>query len=163
MTDFDLAEKRNRPKAVAVLNSILNLELYELEESPVEKMEHYDFAIKRKSDGKIVAYIEHKDRNYPSTSFDDWLLSAKKKAYLDQYPQPTYYLNTFTDGAWAMWNTKNTTFTRKPIFHSSYTVCTGGTVEENGYFYKISDGMNGKYDTVSCTADVAVSYDVKPE
>lgn len=88
MDNFTRAEMQNRPKALAVLNSIVNKEAYEVVESPAEDKEHYDFAIKKKENEEVVALIEHKDRKYSSTTFDDWLLSSKKKSYLDQYSEP---------------------------------------------------------------------------
>lgn len=147
MDNFIRAEMQNRPKALAVLNSIVNTEDYEVVESPAEDKEHYDFAIKKKENEEVVALIEHKDRKYSSTTFDDWLLSSKKKSYLDSYSEPTYYLNTFTDGVWAMWNTKTTSSTRQPIYHSSCTVYSGSPMYENGYFYRIEDGMSGTFNT----------------
>ena len=84
MDNFSKAEINNRPKALAVIRSILKPE-YEVVESPVEEKDHYDFLIRRKSDGKVVALVEHKDRCYTSTTFFDWLLSSKKKIFLDHY------------------------------------------------------------------------------
>lgn len=114
MDNYSKAEINNRPKALAVIRSILKPE-YEVVESPVEEKDHYDFLIRRKSDGKVVALVEHKDRCYTSTTFSDWLLSSKKKIFLDHYSLPTYYLNTFTDGVWAMWDTKNTSYTQRMV------------------------------------------------
>ena len=144
MDNFSKAEINNRPKALAVIRSILKPE-YEVVESPVEEKDHYDFLIRRKSDGKVVALVEHKDRCYTSTTFSDWLLSSKKKIFLDHYSLPTYYLNTFTDGVWAMWDTKNTSYTQRTTYHYTTTADVGVPMEEEGYFYKISDGSSGTY------------------
>ena len=99
---FNKAEDTNRPIAERVLNSILK-DGYEIKSNSYK--DRVDFTAYK--DGKVVAYIEVKHRNVNLGDYPDYQLDGKKAMYLLTLDKPTFYLNTFKDGSWAMWRINN--------------------------------------------------------
>ena len=126
---FTKAEIENRPKAIKVINYLLK-DSWELIETKPEDKTRYDF------------YIEHKDRNYRSDQFPDWQLDGKKYNYLKQTYKRVYYINTFTDGKYAIWDLN------APIGewrvsqpHKKYAVYNSQMIQTKDIYFKLNNAL----------------------
>lgn len=107
MDVFDKAEQQNRPAALIALESLISGKDWTIIEPTPDKKTHYDFILEK--NGKKVL-VECKARCYDITAFADWQLDGAKIEYLvkEKLKDPSviglYYLNTFKNGAYAVWN-----------------------------------------------------------
>lgn len=137
---FTKAEIENRPKAIKVINYLLK-DSWELIETKPEDKTRYDFYIRNKKTGDII-YIEHKDRNYRSDQFPDWQLDGKKYNYLKQTYKRVYYINTFTDGKYAIWDLN------APIGewrvsqpHKRFSVLNSQMIQTKDIYFKLNNAL----------------------
>ena len=111
-----------------------------LETKPEDKT-RYDFYIRNKKTNDII-YIEHKDRNYRSDQFPDWQLDGKKYNYLKQTYKRVYYINTFTDGKYAIWDLN------APIGewrvsqpHKRFSVLNSQMIQTKDIYFKLNNAL----------------------
>lgn len=102
MDAFNKAEDSGRERAERVLKSILK-DGYDLKSNSYK--DRVDFTVYK--NGEINSYIEVKHRNVDMGTYPDYQLDGKKAMYLLTLDKPTFYLNTFKDGSWALWRINN--------------------------------------------------------
>lgn len=102
MDAFIKAEDSGRERAERVLKSILK-DGYDLKSNSYK--DRVDFTVYK--NGEINSYIEVKHRNVDMGTYPDYQLDGKKAMYLLTLDKPTFYLNTFKDGSWALWRINN--------------------------------------------------------
>lgn len=121
MTQFEIKETIGRNKAIKVLNKINRKFRTHLTENLYSR---YDIDLT----GKTIYIVEVKDRDEDSTKYDEqgWILQKDKYDALMQINPNAIYLNTFTDGQYALWFLKDvidehTPTVMKECWHCSVT------------------------------------------
>lgn len=144
MDAFTNAEVNNRIKAITAIKSILKSNWEFIETKPEDKT-RFDFYIKNKETGEII-YIEHKDRKYSSNQFTDWQLDGKKYDYLKSLKEKCLYINTFTDGKYAIWDlSKNIGNRRWSTLHKKYTVKDSQEVYTYDIYFTLDEACKVGY------------------
>lgn len=145
MDAFDKAEIANRPKAIEVLEKCLKNSGWVIKEPDPTLKTHYDFLLEK--DGKKVL-VEHKDRGYASTRPWKWQVDGNKViALLKEVKEckdviGAYYINTFTDGKWAIWDlTKRIGEWRESAPHYKKSVVRSELVTTYDLFLDINEAV----------------------
>lgn len=121
---FTQAEIKNRPYAVKAISKILK-DGYKLIETNPDAKTRFDFYILTPENKKI--FIEHKHRGYYSTAFPDWQLDGNKYDYLHSLGY-AFYINTFADGKFAIWDMRKEYTRRWSKPHNLKTVANSPVV-----------------------------------
>lgn len=145
MDNFTKAEIQNRPFAIQALNNIFESTGWTITEPAAELKTRYDF-VATKGDKKIL--IEAKHRGYRYGAFPDYMIDGKKVTALrdikSQDPSVIgiYYINTFPEGHYAVWNISKDVGTwklSKP--HKEKTVVTSRLVQTYDLFLRLDEAV----------------------
>ena len=154
MDRFELCENVGRQKALTAMSNIAfsNEEYYI---KTTDRFCKWDFEIRLKGTNELIAIVEAKDRQMASTDrrivFGGVQLEAQKYDTLVDIAQKrnvdAYYLATFTDGTYYIWNVVTSPVTEDE------RLCNKTTAEENGkvmkhcyYFAKKDCELSGKFE-----------------
>lgn len=144
-----IAECRGRRKALKALNSVKFDfgEAYIIKHtSPICK---WDFEIVARKTKKVLAYIEAKDRNYNSQSH----IIKTEGAQLDflkydllcalsEYKQtPVFYLSTFSDGRFYLWDVLKCNISRDTRMCNKTTAFASGKVKKDCVYFQLDDAQ----------------------
>lgn len=149
--EFQKAEMQGREKALKVLNQVKS-KLFidgfdDFYIKPMDDMCNWDFELRDNITDEICGYVEAKDRKFPS---DDWKirnggaqLELKKynilKAIGEKNDVPSYYLCTFTDDRYYIWNIDECEVTQDERMCNKTTAVLQGKVLKKCVYFNTRD------------------------
>lgn len=153
---FTDSENMGRKKALAALNTI------ELFDDGFDDYKIYatgmncnwDFEVIDNQTKELLAVIEAKDRQMPSTDYrvrkEGTQLEAQKFDSLNEKAErdliPAYYLATFTDNVFMMWDVTSAPYTEDTRMCNKTTAVNRGKIEKHCYYFATRDAQfKGKY------------------
>lgn len=151
MDRFEISENIGRTKALTAMSNIIFTEDDNYTIKTTDRFCKWDFEIRENGTNKLIAIIEAKDRQMASTDRriinGGVQLEAHKYNVLKEVAErrniDAYYLATFTDGQYYLWNIVTSPVTEDDRLCNKTTAEDNGKVMKHCYYFATKDSEIG--------------------